>query len=260
MRLIAIAAVLLLVPGCFTSGPLSDKFSHPGDASRDLASAKAYPKLLVEIDSPPGYGPDAAALDVYRDNLVRATGRAGNAISFDISDTSIPVEATRVYSLADIQALEGDHRNHHTSGETAVLYIVYVAGRYEGDSGGSRVLGVTYRGTSVAMFKANLQSASSSGPLSFAPPLTCVEQSVITHETGHAMGLVNLGAKMQRPHEDAANPGHSASRDSVMYYAVESSGSLASILQPFTGTPSCDQTGIPYRFDADDLADLKALG
>jgi hypothetical protein len=44
-----------------------------------------------------------------------------------------------------------------------------------------------------------------------------------------------------------------------MYRAVESSGSLASITRLLTGNPSCDQTGIPYRFDGNDLADLRAL-
>jgi hypothetical protein len=71
---------------------------------------------------------------------------------------------------------------------------------------------------------------------------------------------VNLGTRMQTPHEDAQHPGHSANAQSVMYYAVESSQSLASITKLLTGSPSCDQTGIPYAYDGNDLADLKALG
>lgn len=258
MRLLASLVVLLAVSGCFTSGPLSDKVSHVGDANKDLGTPAKYTKLLVEIDHPPSDGPDPDALATFKENLQQATGRAASAITFDTSDASIPAEPSKKYTLDEIQALENAHRQHHSGGDTAVLYMIYVSGGNEADTQQGTVLGVTYRGTSIAIFKGNIRAASASGLLSSAPPLTCVEQSVVTHEFGHAAGLVNLGTPMQKPHEDADHKGHSSNKNSVMYWQVESSYGIQNLFTPITGG-NCDGTGIPYRFDADDLADLAAV-
>jgi hypothetical protein len=70
---------------------------------------------------------------------------------------------------------------------------------------------------------------------------------VATHELGHLLGLVDLVLDTGR--EDPEHPGHSRSRDSVMFWAVESDliGSLLG-------------GGPPTVFDAADRADLVAIG
>jgi hypothetical protein len=73
-----------------------------------------------------------------------------------------------------------------------------------------------------------------------------VQRAVTTHEVGHVLGLVDLFLATGRA--DKEHPGHSTNRNSVMYWAVESSlvGDL------LTGGP-------PQDFDDADLADLATI-
>lgn len=224
----------------------------PGDRAADLVSAKDYPKLLVEIDHPPNAAPHPAALELLKSTLREVTAKT--SIDVDL-DPSIPSEPSKRYSFSEIEALEAKHRDHRSSGDTAVLYVVYVAGGSSEDTDEGKVLGAAYRGTSLVMFKGNIRANSGGGPLSGKPTEEVVERAVLVHEFGHAAGLVNLGTKMQRQHEDPEHPGHSSNRNSVMYWAVESSAGLALLCQLGLGS----DCGVPYQFDADDKADLRAL-
>lgn len=205
----------------------------------------------MEIDYPSGYGPNAEAKQVLVDALRQVSGREASAIEV-IEEAEIPVEPSKKYSVAEIRALEDEHRDRRTAGDTAVLYILYLAGGSSDDEGDSRVLGLAYRGTSIAIMKGNVKEASRSGLLSVRPEEKCVERAVLVHEFGHAAGLVNIGAPMVRSHEDPEHQGHSANKGSVMYYAVENTVDLLAL---FTG--GCSD--IPYQFDNDDVADLTAL-
>lgn len=222
-----------------------------GSAAKQLLDPREHAKLVVEIDYPVGYGPNAQAKQVLKDALVQVTGRDASQVEF-VEEAEIPAEAGKKYTLNEIVALEDEHRDRKTGGDTAALYVLYVAGGSTDDGGDSRVLGLAYRGTSIAMMKGNIKDASKSGLLSTRPDEQCVERSVLVHEFGHAAGLVNLGAPMVSPHEDGGHPGHSSNKESVMYYAVENTVDLLSL---FTG--GCSD--IPYRYDGNDLADLSAL-
>jgi hypothetical protein len=252
VRPASLALALVLAPaltGCF-DGMLPDR-SRPGSAAKDLVDGVARPRLVIEIDYPAGYGPNAEAKTVLRNTLAEVSGRDPSRIEF-VEEAEVPAQPGKKYTLNEIVALEDEHRDRRTSGDTAVLYVLYVAGGYEADEGDSRVLGVTYRGTSVAMMKGNIRDATRGGLLEVKPEERCVERAVLVHEFGHAAGLVNIGTPMVRPHEDPQHPGHSSNRESVMYYAVENSVDLLAL---FTG--GCSD--IPYQFDENDKADLRAL-
>ena len=75
-----------------------------------------------------------------------------------------------------------------------------------------------------------------------------IENSVLVHEFGHLLGLVNLVYKSPVDHEDKDHPGHSNNEDSVMYWAIESAN-LGNII---TGE-------LPDEFDNDDLNDLSGM-
>ena len=253
MRPLALLAVLVVASvattGCF-DGLLPDR-SRVGSAAKSLVDGSEYPRLVVELDYPAGHAPNAEAKSVLRNTLAEVSGREVSRIEI-IEEAEIPAQPSKKYTLQEIVALEDEHRDRRTSGDTAVLYVLYVAGGYEGDSGDSRVLGVAYRGTSIAIMKGNIKDATTSTLLSPRPAEQCVERAVLVHEFGHAAGLVDLGTPMVRDHEDPQHPGHSSNRESVMYYAVENTQDLLSF---FTG--GCGD--IPYTFDADDKADLRAL-
>lgn len=72
-------------------------------------------------------------------------------------------------------------------------------------------------------------------------------QQTLTHEMGHAVGLVDCHVPMVRPHSD--EDCHSTSRESVMFVPHGGWDSTIEIVQPGTQR---------LRFDADDRADIAA--
>jgi hypothetical protein len=250
--LVAFLVVVALFAGCSVPTFLGGE-GGPGDAAKDIVSGKRYPKLLLEVDHPAGAAPNEEALATLTQTIREVTGKTEVRVE---RSASIPSEPSKKYSFAEIRDLEKAHRSFHSSGDEAVLYVLYVAGGSADDSDDAQVLGAVYAGTSIVMFKGNVKAnTGNGGPLNARPQEKFVERAVLVHEFGHAAGLVNLGAPMVRPHEDGAHGeagrGHSASKDSVMYYTADTSALLATIL---TGG-----SDIVYQFDADDKADLRAL-
>ncbi len=240
LRVAALSIILVVVTaGCTQFNQLSQR--NPGSAAQDLVSTQRYANLLVEIDHPAGWAPHPVAIDTLKKALSEVTQKSNVEVKLT---ASIPA-SSKAYTYAEIRALEDTHRTHFSGGDTAVLYIVYVGGTSaENDA----TLGAAYQGTSLVMFKGRIVEASQGV---FAPRVENIERAVLVHEFGHAAGLVNLGAKMVRAREDAEHTGHSNDKNSVMYWAVENSDGLLTLL---TGG-----SGIPYQFTADDKADLKAM-
>lgn len=246
-RLVILLLVPVLLAGCSHSF-FTDRFSSPGSAARDLVASSPYENLVIEIDHPPGYAPDQAALNDMKSAISAVVSK--KSVTFELS-ASIPAASDKRYTFDEIAALEREHRDRHSGGEDAVLYVVYVAGGSSEDTGQGKVLGAVYRGTSMVIFKGNILDNAKSGLLSTRPEARFIERAVLVHEFGHAAGLVNLGAPMVTPHEDPNSRGHSTNRNSVMYYAVDNSASLFNV---FTGG-----SDIPWQFDENDKADLRAL-
>ena len=70
----------------------------------------------------------------------------------------------------------------------------------------------------MALFSDSIDEAD--GPFG-RPSVEDVENSVLVHEVGHLLGLVNLVYQSPVDHEDH-HPGHSNNDESVMYWAIES--------------------------------------
>lgn len=68
-----------------------------------------------------------------------------------------------------------------------MIHVLYLDGGTDQDSGSGSVLGLAYTGTSFALFK---QSCDATANLVVSPDE--VEATVLVHEVGHLLGLVNL--------------------------------------------------------------------
>lgn len=248
---ILVASVVLA--GCQL--PIGPGGGRVGSAAKAILDPREHEKLVIEIDHPAGSAPNAEAKQILVDAMVQVSGRDRSRIDL-VENGEIPAAASKKYTLNELRALEDEHRDHRTGGDTAAVYVLYVAGGYEGDDGDSRTLGIAHGGTSVAIFKGNVREGARTGVVGGIGVPTvderCIERAVLVHEMGHALGLVDLGTPMVRDHEDKAHEGHSSNKESVMYYAVENTVDLFSF---FSG--GCSE--IPYEFDQDDLADLRAL-
>ena len=121
-------------------------------------------------------------------------------------------------------------------------HVIMPQGKYSDDS----VLGVAVDASTIALFSDSIDDATSI----FNPRISAedIENSVMVHEFGHLLGLVNLVYTSPADHEDSEHPGHSNNEDSVMYWAIESAN-LGNII---TGE-------LPDEFDNDDLNDLSGM-
>lgn len=239
-----LATALLLVSGCTLPGLGGDN-SAPGQRAGDYLHRAPYASILVELDFMNGADPDGHALALMEQRFEAASGKPVEVVR---TGGVAGQGASHRYTVDEILQLERSHRGQSSGGDRAVLYMLYLDGGFERDTAEAKTLGAAYRGSAVAMFKANLRAASKSGNLDLTKPaLQDVEGSVLVHEIGHVLGLVNLGTPMVTPHEDPQHPGHSNNQNSVMYWAVETS-----LIGSLLGQKP------PNDFDGNDNADLRA--
>jgi len=91
-----------------------------------------------------------------------------------------------------------------------------------------RVLGLNIDGSAiVAIFKPVILSASNK-----EASQALVEQSTVTHEIGHVLGLVNNGVRATSAHHDVANGAHCTNSTCVMYWK-NGEGEVSQFLNKF---------------------------
>lgn len=184
-----------------------------GASAHDLLSDTPYHALLVEVAYMPGYQPDAQALQQLQNFLQTYLHKSSG---IQITTHQIPDAGQTTYSLQDVMQLESHYRTQFTTGNQIAVFILYVNGQYTD----AQVLGITYRNTSMCIFARTIHD--NSGGIGQASR-TSVETTVLEHEFGHMLGLVNLGSSMQTPHEDASHPHHCNNTHCLMYYQTETS-------------------------------------
>jgi hypothetical protein len=245
---VAVAGLCLAVAsgGCLGSG--GGLFGGGGPGPTDYVSGDQYTKWVIEVDTIEGQSPPGGVLDFVRSRLAAVVDKP-DGVEVRIDET-LPARGG-TWSQKDLLDYSDAHFGTGTGSKTVAIHLLFVDGTY--DQG--NVLGATFsRETNsgkvvetgpVVIFSERIEAGC--GPL--CPTGTAPAFRAVTlHEFGHAIGLVNNGVEMVRDHEDDAHPGHSANRNSVMYWEVETSG-IFNLLG-----------GPPTEFDGDDRADLCAAG
>jgi len=209
-----------------------------GQMARAYLRASPARRLIVEVDWIQNREPSQTALDHVETILERETGKPdGVAVQ-----RGNEIRLTRnTYTFDQIEQLEDANRSRRSAGSVATLYVLYLNGELADEEG---TIGVAYRASGIVLFADLINSAATS----LIHP-SAIERSVLIHETGHILGLVNIGYRSRHDHEDPDHPHHSKYRSSVMYWQVEDT-SVASIL---AGGPPSDFD----RYDRDDLALLR---
>ena len=181
----------------------------------------------------PGYGNP-------KQNTLSALLNKPSGIS--IVTKEIPASSKTTLSLNDVIDIEKNNRTAFTSGSELAVCILYTNGNYTDNN----VLGISYKNTSVAIFGKMIYD--NSGGIGQASR-TKLEATVLEHELGHLLGLVDLGSPMQAGHKDATHNNHCNNTNCLMYYASETSDILGFLI-----------TGNIPSFDANCRADLQANG
>lgn len=200
-------------------------------------SADKYTSLEIEVVYVEGFQPAAASLDNLKKTLETMVNKPGG---ISVVTRGIPPPGVEGYTLDKLKEIEKDHRVIFPSGSRLSTFIFFADKPYLNDNGTTRVLGLYYDHTSLAVFEKTVHDGS--GGIG-QPGGVVMETWVLTHEFGHALGLVSNGSPMQTPHEDPEKKGHCNNDACIMHF--ESDGRLLS--------------GVP-KFDDNCLADLKANG
>jgi len=192
--------------------------------SKDFLSSKDYEELTVEIQYMNGQQPEEATVNNLKAFLTARLNKPGG---ITITQSSVTPPSKGFYSITDIENMEKDNRTIHTKGKKLTAYLLFLDGDYIENSGNSKVLGVTYGNTSMAIFGKTIKDYS--GGIG-QPSVNVATSTVILHEIGHVIGLVDNGTAMQSNHIDAGNGHHCNNDDCLMYYAVETSDFIANLL------------------------------
>lgn len=197
-------------------------------------------KLVVEVDVQAGQQADQQAVAHMAQQLLQHADKPGG-VDF-VGGNTFQSDRTE-WTSADLRAVAQANRQTRTTDDAVSLYILYVDGAFHADGEQTSAIGVTYNASEIAIFPdrwAGLGALLGSD--------RAIERAVLTHELGHALGLVNLVYTSDIDHEDPEHRGHSKDQSSVMYWAIETTF----INQVFTGPP-------PATFASADAADLEGL-
>lgn len=236
-------AAPVLAPGCMdvlgaTSGPT---------LPQALLWRSVATSIIVEVDAVQGMAPDPEALELLRTTLATVTGKAVAVTG----PTAMPAQGGS-YGQDDLERIHRETAffggESYLDGGRAVLHVLYLDGRSEGDDAEHRTLGRTLMEHGVvAIFRSSYASAHRIVEGNWVDATAEMDQHVLLHEVGHALGLVGNGIPQVRDHGAPDSPGHSRYPESVLYHHPPM-------------TPKQLVTGpVSTTFDVDDLADLAAF-
>lgn len=190
----------------------------------NFLSGQKYESLVVEINYINGYQPTNAAIN----NLVIfLNNRLNKPRGITVVKKSIGSPGKSPYTLQDIVLLENVHRKHHPVGNILTAHILFVDAGYELDNSNSKILGIAYGSTSMVIFEKTITNYS--GGLT-QPSQNNLETTVINHEFGHVLGLVNNGTPDKSGHQDSAHGHHCNNTECLMYYTAETSDVVANLV------------------------------
>ncbi len=228
-----------------TPNPTSAAFnSGAGDFAADYLRRANFTSLVVEIDYPVGRPPSPGVVELLEARLAQRCDKPDGVTVF--VDDAIPlVEFPPSVSVGDLDDLESAHRDNFADLGTreAVLYILYVKGSSDLAGPGTQVLGLTYHGSSVALF------VDATSPQGFGVTAAEVEGTGLVHEAGHCLGLTGGTVPMLVDHRDEIHGYHDSDDASVMYWIVQVPN-----VAPNLGDADFAQ------FDVNSINDLAAFG
>ena len=165
--------------------------------------------LTIEVVYANGTQPSLSSLAVLEDRIRTYSVDGDNrSIAFTF-ETFEPDKD--VYYSRNLRDLEDEHRVYFNDDNKSALFVLYLNGRFSI----SNAVGFAYDDSSFAIFQENIIDylGSTSIPVS----LHSYEASILVHEWGHIIGLVNIGYTSNVPgRHDDAHPHHSTSPKSVI--------------------------------------------
>jgi hypothetical protein len=242
LRSFAIATLLVFVISC-RDNDVSEFVVNNSVHPVDFLTANLYTTLNIEVVYVEGYQPSPAALNNVVAFLSQRLNKSGGVT---VTQRTMPATGRVNIDLDGIRAIERAQRKTVTSGKTLTAWIMFLDTEYTESTSTSKVLGITYGASSIAIFEKSVYSYVQPD----MPSRATLETVVLDHEFGHILGLVDNGTPMVTPHKDPDHGSHCSNTACLMYWKTEENVNLNDVL----GTDTYP------TLDANCLADLKAAG
>ena len=195
-----------------------------GTSAHDMLSQETFGSISFEIFYAANYKPTGATVDNFKNFLSQIIHKP-DGITVSLEEINSP--SKDVYSIEDIRAIEDSIRTTYNAEKNIAVFGLFLDGEYEENTEEGSVLGIAYRNTSFVIFENTIKEFSNQP---FAPSTTVLESTVLQHEFGHLLGLVNAGTTPQSDHQDTAHGRHCTSEDCLMYWTAETGEGLLNSL------------------------------
>jgi len=226
----------------------------PSPRSLDYLRSDTFSRLVLEVDSVPGFAPRASSQSGVEDRLLGLLSKPGGIVV--TLDGSIPSRGSdHRWTFGELIQLAAQTADLAVPAGTTKMHVLFVDGAYDSGPGGGTVLGIAWDQQNIVIFKQTLESLCAGAGLPGLGDQLCsdAELAIWLHEIGHVLGLVDNGVPMVTPHEDPAHPGHDIDNDCLMYWAYEGDALFSRISGDLLGGGSSS-----LDFDAACREDLAA--
>ncbi|MEX2379182.1 MAG: membrane metalloprotease [Vicingaceae bacterium] len=235
--------LIFLLNQCKKDDSNSSSKQSAGKLANAYLSDKSFKSLEIEILYESGTPPEVGTLDSIKSFLSK---RLNKSEGINIYFKKIPDQQQSTYQLEEIESIEQTYRSLRNRPSIITASYFYANGNYSGDSDQSKTLGIAYGSTSMVIFAKTIRDMS--GDLGQAST-DIVEQSVMKHEFGHLLGLVNVGTPMVNNHQDTAHGKHCDNDNCLMHWSIESGDFISNLIG-----------SSPPQLDVNCMADLRANG
>jgi len=243
LRSFAVVALLIVGISCNKDKELPEFVVNNSVHPVDFLTGNSYTTLNIEVAYVEGYQPNLTTLNNLITFLSERLNKSGGV---SVTQRTMPATGRINIDLDAIRNIERVQRTSVTSGKTLTAWIMFLDTEYTESTGTSKVLGITYGASSIAVFEKSVYAYVQPD----MPSRATLETVVVEHEFGHVLGLVANGTPMVTPHKDPDHGSHCSDTTCLMYWKTEENVNLADLL----GTDT-----YPV-LDANCLADLKAAG
>lgn len=221
--------------GSFVSPVIDPSFTYDnrsvGASAKDILGRGMYNSITLEIQYAPQQRPsDTVVKDVlaFLEKYCNKTENVQSVI------TEIPVQGGAL-TINNLTTIEARLRESYTSYDTSnnkddlSIYVMITESTYQNPN----ILGIAYRNTSIGLFGGAIEANSGAADQPSKNKLTA---TVLKHELGHLMGLVNTGTPMQTNHQDNAHGKHCDNPDCLMYHTMQTTEGISKLASGFVPT------------------------
>jgi hypothetical protein len=169
---------------------------------RDLLLDDQYTQLVVEVAPAVGCEPNLDYLRWLQTKIHKYCKKPKGV--FFIIHPSITIAPITTWTVEDLEKFEEENRLIQNKKHIRSVFISYLPGTTEAGTSS----GLTYGETSFVIFPDHMG-------------MKVYEKTVLLHEFGHLLGLVNYGTKDLNNHHDTEHESHCKNIKCVMYWKTD---------------------------------------